>query len=45
MASRGRPIPAGAWDLHKQTIIDLYNEKSLKDVMTEMEERYNFKAR
>ncbi|KAI1364015.1 ankyrin repeat-containing domain protein [Xylaria arbuscula] len=45
MASRGHLIPAWEWDRHKQTILDLYNEKSLKDVRVEMEERYGFKAR
>lgn len=37
--------PSGAlWRLHRDEIVDLYQEKPLGEVMCEMEQRYNFKA-
>lgn len=31
-----------AWQHYKKTIIDLYRNRKLKDVMREMEQRYKF---
>ncbi|KAI0447553.1 Clr5 domain-containing protein [Xylaria telfairii] len=44
MASQARSIPAAEWEQYKETITGLYCKKPLKDVISEMEQRYGFKA-
>lgn len=45
MSSTTRQIPSSEWDHHKDTIVELYRRKSLKDVRAEMQNLHGFNAR
>lgn len=44
-AERSDRVPDAAWEEHRKTIMELYFNMRLEDLVTYMEEKYRFTAR
>lgn len=45
MSSKARKIPASEWERCRETIVELYRQKTLKEVRAEMLAQHDFNAR